>query len=563
MPSATVHDGRILVTDVEYRDRDSMKLIPGSSYKGQWTVPLKWPVLVILKDTFGDKLTVGKSVADWAWTEYSTRVEPALEARTRALEQDADAPGDPRLWPLQRTAVDFLVTSEGAVLEDHMGMGKTATMIATLEMQDAYPALIVCPNSVKPVWAKEFAAWAPQRIVRVVQGGMATRRKQLLDETADVFVINWEGLRGHSRIGGYGSIKLTDAEKVHKELNRPWKAVVADEAHKALKPRAKQTRALWAIGASARVRYAMTGTPIDGHTESLWSLLHFVAPEEWPSRTKFIDRYCLMSWNTFGGMDVVGLNPRHADELHKLIAPRTLRRPKSWLNLPDKLPPSTRYAEMTPKQAKAYKSLAEEYVADVDGGMMMAFSPMVIAGRLSQLASASIELDDEDKPKLCLPSNKINVLLEALEELGDDRAVVFMSSAQLLQLTLHKLLEEGISVSCVVGGQNGYDREAQIQSFIRGDTRVILLTYGAGSEGLDGLQHICSTQINLQRSWSMIENRQAAERLHRPGQKEVVTTIDIVAPGSVEEHQIEAVLDKDDRMEEIVQDHNWLRKMIK
>lgn len=467
----------------------------------------------------------------------------------------------PELWPHQRTGADFLVASQGAILEDVMGLGKSATMITALEAQEAYPALVVCPNSVKRVWVDQYATWAPHRKVVMIHGGAGQRRKQL-EEEADVYVINWEGLRTHSRIGGYGSIKLSDAEKVPKELNRPWEAVVADEAHRALKPKAKQTRALWAVGASSKLRYAMTGTPIDGHTESLWSLLHFVAPDEWPSRTKFIDRYCLMSWNTFGGLEVIGLQPTKAEELHRLIAPRTLRRPKAWLNLPEKLPPITRYAELTPKQRKAYKEFEKEYVAEVDGGMVMSFSPMTAAGRLNQLSSASFEVNEDGETKMCLPSNKIEVLLEVLEELGDAPAVVFMASAQLLRLTAQKLIDEKITVSCVVGGQNEYERQSQIDAFTEGLNRVILITYGAGSEGLDGLQKQCSTQIFLQRSWSMIENVQAGDRLHRGGQTDPVTSIDIVAPETVEESQVLAVQSKGDRLEEIVQDHGALRKML-
>lgn len=89
MPAASLDNGKILISDVQYRDRDAVKEIPGSAYKGgQWTIPLTWPALAILKDVFGDKLTLGKSVTDWAWQEYETRIRPTMEARERALDRE-------------------------------------------------------------------------------------------------------------------------------------------------------------------------------------------------------------------------------------------------------------------------------------------------------------------------------------------------------------------------------------------------------------------------------------------------------------------------------------------
>jgi len=96
-------------------------------------------------------------------------------------------------------------------------------------------------------------------------------------EEFDVAIINWEALRLHSRMEGYGNMRLkrcpehggadpkvkpTACEAHPKELNEiEWGAVIADEAHKAKNPKAKQTRSLWAIAKNAPYRYAATGTP--------------------------------------------------------------------------------------------------------------------------------------------------------------------------------------------------------------------------------------------------------------------------------------------------------------
>jgi SNF2 family DNA or RNA helicase len=559
MPTADLVDGRIEVADVEYRDRDAIREIPGSRWRDGWSVPVSWPAVVMLRSVFGERLRIEQDLKLWLWGEYNSRIFPTLSAREVALREDGDTSGDPRLYPLQRTGVWFMQNSQGCILSDCMGLGKTLEAITTLEVGHLFPALVVCPNSVKRVWRDEYAKWYPDRKVVIVTGGAGKRRKAL-EQEADVYVTNWEAIRLHSRIGGYGSIKLTDAEKAAKELNRPWRAVIADEAHRALNPKAKQTRALWAIGDTAQVRYALTGTPIADTPDDLWALLHFVAPHEWPSKTKFIDRYCLTSWNAFGGVEIIGLRPDRREELFTLIDPRILRRPKAWLKLPEKMPAVKRYVAMTPKQKTAYDQFAEDYFADVEGGMMMSFSPLTASIRLGQLASSCCEVQEDGEVHMCAPSSKVNELLDVLAEMGDEPAVVFAASRQLIGLAAAALQAAGITHSTVVGGQSDLQRDVEIDNFKEGRARVILLTYGAGAEGLTLTQ--ASTIIFMQRSWSMIENKQAEERVHRPGQDKNVTVIDLITEDSIEEHQCAAVGDKHVRLQEIVRDKESLREVI-
>ena len=75
------------------------------------------------------------------------------------------------LYPYQRAGVQFLRVAESALLADEMGTGKTVQTIATLEEEDLYPAIIICPNSVKTNWVREFQKWAPSRRVEMAQGG--------------------------------------------------------------------------------------------------------------------------------------------------------------------------------------------------------------------------------------------------------------------------------------------------------------------------------------------------------------------------------------------------------
>jgi SNF2 family DNA or RNA helicase len=559
---ADLDGDRVVLEGVGYRDRDAIREVPGVKYRDDaWSCPVSWSAVRVLREIFSDRLDVGTELAGWCWREHAGRVHPAAESREMAMDPSITITGNEDLYPFKRTGVRFLRVADGAALLDEMGAGKTVQAIRTLEELDAYPTLVVAPKSAKAGWLREFTRWAPHRDV-VVVGGSATKRRQTLAESHEVYVLNWEALRLHSRLAPYGSIRLSDEERTPKELNREWGAVVADEAHRAVSPKAKQTRALWAVGATAGLRLPMTGTPIHDSTDDFWSLLHFVAPKEWPSRTKFIDRYCATTWNAFGGIDVVGLRPDRVHEFRDLTEPRFLRRPKAlvlpWL--PEKVY-ERRDVEMPPKQARAYRQLKDECVADLDGGTALATDPLTILTRLTQLASSCCEITEDGSVRLCPPSSKVDALVELLEDMGDEPLVVFAQSRQLIELAFTKLASGGVTCAKIVGGLTEPVRARAEKDFADGHVRVLLLTMGAGSEALT--LTTASTTCFMQRSWSLIENRQAEDRTHRPGQEaEKVTIVDLVAPGTVEEDQHAALADKGARLEEIVRDRAAVRRLL-
>ena len=51
----------------------------------------------------------------------------------------------------------------GAFLADEQGLGKTVEALAALEADDAFPAIVVCPASLKLNWLRETERWLPHR----------------------------------------------------------------------------------------------------------------------------------------------------------------------------------------------------------------------------------------------------------------------------------------------------------------------------------------------------------------------------------------------------------------
>jgi SNF2 family DNA or RNA helicase len=405
-----------ILINAEWRFKELCKSLPGSSWSNQeqvWRVPLSWSSCLALRSTFAAQLEIGPKLAQWAANELDTRIAPSL-----ALRDLEEHEGDADLFPHQRAGVAFLAASKRALLADEPGLGKTAQAIRALKRlkeqgEDVFPALIVCPNTLKKNWEREFQRWWPEVTTQVIKGTAGQRKKQFdiaVESNLDVLIINWESLRSHSRLAPYGSVALTRCSscgghdesvsetrcEVHlRELNQiAFKAVVADEIHRSKDPKSKQTRALWSASGDASIRFAMTGTPIANDVVDLWPILHWLSPKDWPSKTKWIERMIDTMLNAFGGMLVIGVKPHMQDEFYKTINPHMRRMLKAkvlpWL---PEIMRERRDVEMSTKQKKAYVQMRDHMIAELeDGGAVTAPSILTQTTRLNQFANACAEL---------------------------------------------------------------------------------------------------------------------------------------------------------------------------
>jgi SNF2 family DNA or RNA helicase len=601
MPYIEREDDRVLAA-TEWVDRELIRMVPGVLFDPDrkiWRAPLSWATCLAMRGVFQDRLVIGPELTAWANEEYASRIQPSLALRplTEGIEHDVESLTGKRLFPFQGPGVSWLMWAVDCLLGDDMGAGKTIQMVVALKLLkdfgfDPFPACVIVPNSTKrEPWAATFADWDPDVEVVVIGGSPAAKRKQfaaIAESTAQgvpaAAIINWEAVRLHSRLAPYGNqrfikciehggedpnIKVSRCESHPKELNAiPWRTVVADEAHKMKDPTSKQTRAVWAVQHSPTVtrRWAATGTPIADTPADLWPIMHGLAKHEYPRRPDFIDRYTLAGFDVFGMLNIVGLNPVTKNEFFGFLDPRFRRMPK-WLvlkHLPPKLR-QRRYAEMSAKQMKAYTELSDGMVTRLeDGSIVVTTNNLTLNTRLIQFSSAYATVDEEGKVKLTDPSSKIDVLMEILEEAGDRSVVVCAESRQLIELACARLeahRPKPYSMSKIVGGMSDAERGQSLSDFQSRKTQVMLFTIKAGSVGLT--MTAADTIVFLQRSWSMLENKQSEDRVHRIGseQHESIQIVDIVAPGTVEESQIERLYVKMARLEEITRDSERMHEL--
>ena len=599
-------DGTHIAIQAEWRLKEICRALPGSRWDGDknvWRIPVSWTGCLALRQTFGQELEIGPNLAEWARNEKTNRIDPSNLLRSVETQEE----GDQDLFPHQRAGVDWMVKARRGLLADEPGLGKTAQAIRALKKlndrgEDIFPILIVCPNTLKTNWEREFNTWWPGLDIQVIKG-TPTQRRKAFDKEAQVYIINWESLRTHSRLSPYGSIslarcpdcgghdsKITTARcEVHaRELNNiSFKAVVADEIHRSKDPKSKQTRALWAASGQADVRYALTGTPIANDVVDLWAILHWLDDKEWPSKTKWIDRYVNCFPNVFGALVVLGLKPAMEAEFYAGINPRMRRMLKAkvlpWL--PEVIN-DRRDVEMGSKQAKAYKEMLENMMAlledsssasfsdpefnpgENEGDVLVASNPMVQAGRLVQFASAygQIELTETgEKMLLSDPSCKVDALMDdiASGDFGEDAVAVCAVSRQLIELLSARMTKEKIPHGLITGAQSELERQQAIDDFQNGRTKWILFTAQAGGVGIT--LTTARRLVMLQRPLSLVDYNQAIDRVHRIGSEihDSILITDYVTEGTIEEKVIETLGAKDYNFQQIVRDKEQLMKVLK
>lgn len=550
------------------RDIDLARQVPGLQYRdGCWQGPAAWSTALAARGVFKDEMLLTPECDAWGFEHVleETQAEYDRTDEQRYVWDDG-------LRPLQVRGVNFLLGRDAALLADDPGAGKgvMAAKAASLLPDKAFPMLIVTPRSVKWGHHRELTKWAPNCHPVVVSGTAPQRRKLLAEGLAHprgVLVMNWEAVRGHSMLASYGSKARTDEEKQPKELNGGViKTVLLDEAHRAGDPSAKQTLAVKAVVQESTRRWATTATPVRSPI-AYWSLLNLLLPREFTSRTKFQDRYCLTEtvWVAAGkSVDKVrAFNPRTEAELRRIVSRIWMRRPIEEIapELDGLLSRSVRWVEMEAKQRKAYRDMAKEMIAKLDSGILVTTSPMVKSGRLLQLASALPVLgSDGEVIGMEAPSSKVQALLDILADRPDEQVVVFAESRKLIELVSRVLTTKKISWTKITGPESEAERKLAEDEFQAGQHRVILLTYGAGREGITLTS--ATTQVMLQRSFELVKNEQADGRCLRIGQTKPVEIIDVITINTYDESCFKAGVYKEATAQQVLQDPNWVRREL-
>ena len=426
-----------------------------------------------------------------------------LVALSSATDAPLDVPGlGGELKPFQRAGVTYLLAQRRAFLADEQGLGKTIEALATLEADGAYPAVVVCPASLKLNWMRELERWLPGRSTQTLTG-MGSGGSGGSIPPADITVVNYDIL----------------AARAPALAAMAPRALVLDESHYCKNAAAKRTQAVGRLASSVPsdgLVLALTGTPVMNRPPELISQLRILGRlADFGSGAQFGQR--------FRGPDA------HV-RLHWHLRSRCFVRRLKADVLPQ-LPPKTRTVVPVELDNEAEYRLAEHDVI-----AWLRSRPLDLSELDAKVAAAlrAERLVRLNALKLLAARGKLHAALAWIHDFcsSGERLVVFARHREIQRAVVDRFPH----ALHILGEDTHAARDASLHAFqAAGDSgnQLIVCSIEVAGQGLTLTQ--ASNVAFLELDWTPAKHDQAEDRFHRIGQRDAVNAWYLLAAGTIDE----------------------------
>jgi SWI/SNF-related matrix-associated actin-dependent regulator 1 of chromatin subfamily A len=444
-----------------------------------------------------------RDVIDELQDEYDRASETVALSYAEDAELDGLALGG-ELHPFQRAGVRYALQRRRTFIADEQGLGKTVQALAALEADGAFPAVVVCPASMKLTWERESRHWLPERSVTVLDGRGETGWTEEAGE-AEIVVLNYDILEAH----------------LERLMEREPRAVVFDESHYVKNPGAARTKAALELAEQlpdGALRLALTGTPVLNRAEELVSQLRVLGRlGEFGSGARLTRRF------RGAGSD---------DRLHwNLRAHCYVRRTKKQV-LPQL--PAKRHDTVP-----VLLSNEHEYrLAEHDVIAWLQSLPLDLRAIDAKVAAAlrAEQLVRLNNLRQLAARGKLPTALAWIADFlaSGEPLVVFAEHIA----TQRAVLDRFPDALHILGSDSARARQQAVDAFQREDgPQLIVCALKAASQGITLTR--ASNVAFLELDWTPARHDQAEDRLHRIGQASAVTAWYLLAPDTIDETMAE------------------------
>ena len=454
------------------------------------------------------------------------------------------------LRPYQQRGFEWLtLLSEigaGGCLADDMGLGKTLQTICFLaRFQEENPGcihLIVAPSSLMYNWQQEFQKFVPL-LKTIVYHGNSRNTEEALSGKYEVVITS------------YGTMR-SDAAKL---LPMQYGLAVIDESHNIKNPTAQITAIVQQL--NARVRIALSGTPVINNTFDLYSQLSYSLPGMFGSREFFKREYA----------DAIDRdqNQEKVAALQKLTAPFILRRTKEQVapDLPEKTE-SILWCNMSREQQDLYNEMQDLIKGNIFSGIKkdgLGKSKLaVIQGimKLRQICNSPLLLPQEERMNVT-KSVKTEVLMAELSNvLKSHKALVFSQFTTMLDILTAECDKAGIDYFHFDGKTPPAKRTEMVTAFQQKEstTNLFLISLKAGNSGIN--LTAADYVFLFDPYWNKATEQQAIDRTHRIGQTNKVFAYKIICKNTIEEKIIQLQNRKQKIADELISEDDGFIKSL-
>lgn len=176
---------------------------------------------------------------------------------------------------------------------DEPGLGKTLQSIATINLADAFPCLVVCPSSLKINWLREWEKFTDKKAMILTDKVRDTWTFFFQTGMHQVFIVNYESLKKYfvQRIKKAEGWTLRDVE-FRNSINL-FKSVIIDESHRCKSSSTQQAKFCKGICTGKEWVIELTGTPVVNRPKDLIPQLAILdRMNDFGGYKPFVDRYC-------------------------------------------------------------------------------------------------------------------------------------------------------------------------------------------------------------------------------------------------------------------------------
>lgn len=422
-----------------------------------------------------------------------------------------DWPGRYVPFTAQRVTANFLSVHPRALVLNDMGTGKTLAALwaadFVMRANIGVRCLITAPlSTLERVWADAIFQNFLGRRTCVVLHGSAGKRRELLRQDADFYIVNYDGV-----------------EVLAKDLDarRDIRMCIVDEASAYRNRTTERHRIARKLLAVKDYLWLMTGTPTpNGPTDAygMAKLVNNAFGEGWQSyHDRVMMKVSMYKWVPKAGA--------HA-EAHKLLQPSVRFAISDCIDLP----PCTvqaRDVELSPEQAKAYKEMKRDLVLVAAKGQITAVNEAALRLKLLQLSCGAVyDSNDKDIVHHFNPGPRLRALREIMEQCRE-KIIIFAPFTSVVHM-LHRELKKDYSVEMVNGEVSAKERNRIFSGFQEGGhPRVIVADPGTMAHGLT----LTAASAIV---WYAPTDRteiylQANKRIDRPGQVHATTVVQLAA----------------------------------
>ena len=437
-----------------------------------------------------------------------------------------------KLFPYQAQGVAYAIQKKRLIIGDQPGLGKTGQAIATLIGAEAlgnqsFPALVICPSSLKINWQREFQLWSNKRAIILSDKVKTSWPLYLSSGMADVVVVNYESLRKYFVeeiiAAEDGSFRLKNIHFSNR-IN-VFKSIIIDESHRVRNLQAQITKFTKGLCVGKEYIIALTGTPVINKPKDLVAQLGVINRlNDLGGWKGFVTRYCS------GEEEASNLKELN----YKLSINCFVRRDKKDVlkDLPDKIRQVViceidNRREYNEAEADLinylikWKNATDEQLENAIRGQVMV--------RINILKNISAR-------------GKINDVCEFIDDIIEtgEKLVIFGHLQEVLEKIANRYANKAIKIT---GSVSQSERQTNVDRF-QTDPTCQLAVCSIKAAGV-GLTLTASSRVSfIEQWWTAADHDQAEDRVHRIGQKDSVTATYFLGMDTIDEKIHEVVESK-------------------